>query len=276
MTQPNDGLLIDRKSFEKLAEDHRRVRARLSPITEVVRRRADNFVLTPYIVTERQAKGSIFGENNNVFIDSCYGAGTDTGDPNTAKKRAVFKAKPYDSSQDLVYRPGDLPSLDLLTGDEVYIASRMIQTVLFTGQLFFAGAVTGYNYPELGSTQNNNLAKEKDQPVGDVVSGPIGNEWTGTITTEPTLTPTETANNIVCVDVNFFPRYSNPVATLNEFFNKRMLTCRVKAVNDTGTKLKSQQYVILQWMAPGYSPNWWTNTNEVFPIRWRISEYRCP
>jgi hypothetical protein len=280
MSDKNRSMKLTERSVRSLAETQRQRRGHLSPLVEMRRRTFDFFQPQPYIVTEVQGKDSIFGPNENVFIDCTYGAGSDTGAKSTAGMKAVFSAIPYDAETDLTDHREigqQITPFSTLNTDPVKIASRFISGTLFTGSLFMAGYVTGFGISELGSERGGDLAKDEDIPVGDVLAGPFGHRWAGTVTTEPSLTQEETLRNIVCVDVNYFPRFYNDKATTTTRGQTRVFSCRVKALNDTGTKLKDGQQVIADLMAPGFQ---YFPINIIqsysYAIRWRISEYRCP
>ena len=196
--------------------------------------------ITPMIVTE-VSKNSQIGTGQNIAIDNRYDSGTTI----TNDYMGTFEAKPYVLG---------VTSIDKLEGEAIRVASRMIASVLFTGQLFFC-CTTG-EMP-LGATRSSDTGTTTTEDAdGDVISGANGYRWTGKYTTD-----IRGVDNVV--DVDFVPLCANPKAT-----SDRRKTCRIFGSNETGTALANTQKLILDYLAtPCYFGTGST--------RWRISEYEC-
>ena len=186
----------------------------------------------PYIVTEVQSDPK-FGIGENVSIDNQYGTNLQNGNKNR-KLQGTFEAKPYKEG---------VSYTESLDGKPIQVLSRMIPTVLFTGQMFL-------------------FSKSAELPPGDgkgdVVSSLTGNRFYGNYVKDQN-------GDTNIVDVAFQTKLKAKSAN-------RDSQCRVQCANGTDGQLVAGQGVIADYMATGISLNL---TRGQQYNRWRISEYEC-
>ena len=244
MSTDSKGYLISGKTVRGLAENERQRRGYLSPLPKMQRRRYDSFSLTPYIVTEKQTDSTLGGPGENVAIDKNYPVGP-TYDGLDAD--GYFRARPY------VLGDGqfrfDLRSLGNDPAEEVWVSTRMIPTVIFTGQMILVGSA------------GTHPAYVEDKPVvGDVVAGCIGNNWAGKVRQASDRT------GKTLVDVEFTYKLRNNTATNQSF-------CRVWANNLTDAVLVNGQTVWLNFFAAGTG---FASSLGGYGSRWQIVDAECP
>ena len=139
----------------------------------------------------------------------------------------------------------------LATVPDVNVSARLINGVVFTGQLITVGIV-GQNFTEDLSSQ----------VIGDVLNGSTGTVFYGKVATDVT-----TSDSSFCyVDV-YYRQWFSTMAKL------RPTTCRVLAYNDTGISLVNGQVVRLEHLAE-HSPAMPFATSKNIG-RWIVTDYRC-
>ena len=192
---------------------------------------------TAMVVAEKQQSTSL-GIGENTFIDRDYRMPSGV---------SAFKAKQW--------KDGATSLNDFIDDDDVYVDPSMLSCVLFTGQLFL---LSNDNPVKSGTVTVNGIDFDVK---GHIVSGGLGNRWLGQYYNV-------TGPMSGTVDVNFFQQVDNPTASAS-----RKSTCRVRAINATGTVLVDQQGVTLDYMAT--NPGSYGNTTATYN-RWQISDYVCP
>ena len=255
----DEGYLLSRDGIEKIRADHRARRGRISSIDEMKRRRYDTFELVPMIVTQARSSSTVdrpFGAGENAFVNSdwvSYSSGL------SSPVSTCFTARPYaDSGVPIIANGTDMAAryygsigTTLATVPDVNVSARLINGVVFTGQLITVGIV-GQNFTEDLSSQ----------VIGDVLNGSTGTVFYGKVATDVT-----TSDSSFCyVDV-YYRQWFSTMAKL------RPTTCRVLAYNDTGISLVNGQVVRLEHLAE-HSPAMPFATSKNIG-RWIVTDYRC-
>ena len=245
MTSDSKGYLISGKTVRGLAENERQRRGYLSPLPKMQRRRYQGVTIEPFIVTEKQTDTTLGGPGENVAIDKNYPFRSDFSGFDS---EGYFKARPYIISN--ASNRLDIRSLGVDPEEDVWVATRMIPTALFTGQLILVGSA------------GTHVAYVEDKPVvGDVVSGCIGNMWTGIVRQASDRT------NKTLVDLEFTFRLRNDTATLPQY-------CRIWASNMTDAIVVVGQTVRVAMFA--YPANGGQGSFIGYGSRWQIVDYNCP
>jgi len=252
---------LDSDGVKAIRATNKARKAELSPLTQVKRRRYDEFSIAPMVVTQARTASQVdtpFGFAENTFVDCDfvgYGA-------NGAPATTCFTAKPY-TNQGQTILPnietvsnvgtyGSLSNADMTNVSDVLVCSRGINGVIFTGQLIFV-AFVGQNL-----TSDVNLSV-----VGDVLGGSTGTSFFGTV-----ADIVATDSKQVYIDVNYRQFYTTKAKL-------RPKTCRVLAYNDTGIQLVSGQSVTIEHFAAHGSGVPVSLSNGKSIGCWVVTRYRC-